>query len=147
MGDRTFFSEGTLMNRIVLALFAAMMSLALSAPARAQTHKDVGGTVVPGTVPLQSYKSAGLMQSISAGTLAAATNLSPPLGATVAQICVETAGVRYRDDGTSPTASVGMPAVAGTNPYCFQYAGPLTQVQFILISGSPTMDVSYYVAN
>jgi hypothetical protein len=30
-------------------------------------------------------------------------------------------------------------------PACFPYAGPLSAIQFIAISGSPTMDISYYV--
>ena len=96
--------------------------------------------------PIYLYRSAGASQFISASTLASATGLTVPTGAAIAEICVETAGVRYRDDGTAPTATVGIPVVATSSaPACFQYAGPLSAIQFILISGSPTMDISYYV--
>jgi len=118
-------------------------------PALAQTHTDKSGTNIPGFAPVYIYKSTGASQFISASSLASATSLTVPAGSTIAQICVETAGVRYRDDGTAPTASVGIPLVplSSSVPTCFQYAGPLSSVQFIAISGSPTMDISYYAAN
>lgn len=73
--------------------------------------------------------------------LATSTALTPPAGATIAFISVETAGVRYRDDGTAPTATVGMPIAAGQQ---LTYSGNLTAVRFIAQSGTPVMDVSYY---
>lgn len=95
--------------------------------------------------PLYGYLSAGTSQFISSGTLAAATPLTLPTinTPTLAQICVETAPVRYRDDGIAPTSSVGIPVAANT---CFQYVGPLSKIQFIAQSGSPTMDIAYYYA-
>lgn len=106
------------------------------------TNKDSTGTIIAGVAPIYLY------DPIAPGqfglTVATATNLTPPAGATIAQISVETAGVRYRDDGIAPTATVGMPVAAGTS---FQYAGPLTAIQFIAQSGSPTIDVLYYKNN
>lgn len=140
-------------------LFAALALACLAGlwilPARAQTHRDKGCatppcTVIAGVAPIYIYDSAGPNQFISAATLASATSLTVPTGATIAQICVETAGVRYRDDGTAPTSSVGIPALPQSSsiPACFPYSGPLGQIQFIAISGgSPTMDISYYYAN
>lgn len=50
--------------------------------------------------------------------------------------------VRWRDDGTSPTSSVGMIFAAGTQ---FEYNGDLDAIEFINISGSSEeVDVSYY---
>lgn len=102
-----------------------------------------------GVTPMYQYFSAGAGQF--GLTVATATHLTPPAPKNtnvIAQICVETSGVRYRDDGTAPTASVGIPVIAtSTTPNCFQYAGPLNAIQFIAISGSPTLDVSYYYAN
>ena len=69
------------------------------------------------------------------------TFLTVPTGARMAQICVETQAVRYRDDGTAPTASVGMPQAAAT---CFQYSGSLPAIQFIQVTGTAVLDVSYY---
>lgn len=128
-------------------LLAALALAGLMLPAMGQTNKNIGGTILQSVAPIYLYNSLG-EQYITAGTLASATNLTVPTGATIAEICVETAGVRYRERGLVPTASIGMPAVAtSTTPFCFQYAGPLTTVEFIAISGSPTMDVFYYAAN
>lgn len=75
-------------------------------------------------------------------SLASATNLTPPPArATAALVTVETAGVRWRDDGTPPTATIGMPLSAGQS---FTYYGNLSAIQFIAQSGSPVLDVSYY---
>ena len=123
-------------SKPVLALFGLGL---LTSPAMAQTHADIGGTIIPAVAPLYLYKSAGAAQM--GLSVASATGLTTPSGATIAQICVENANVRYRDDGTAPTASSGMPVAAGA---CFAYSGPLSVVQFIAQSGSPILDVSYY---
>ena len=124
------------------SLIVGALSLALLGAARAQTHHDQGGTITPGVTPVYLYDSAGASQM----ALAVATNttLTVPAGATLAQICVEGASVRYRDDGTAATASLGTPAAAGA---CFSYSGPLASLSFTAQSGSPTIDVSYYKAN
>jgi hypothetical protein len=91
------------------------------------------------------FVKSGIFASTGASqfglSVATATSLTVPGGSLFAEICVETASVRYRDDGTAPTATVGIPVAVST---CFQYAGPLAAVQFIAQSGSPTIDVSYY---
>jgi hypothetical protein len=92
------------------------------------------------------YVSAGAGQyGVSISTSVVST-LTVPAGSAGAQICVETAGIRYTDDGSTPTSSTGMPAVPGSSsiPVCFQYFGPLNKLKIIGISGSPTIDVSYY---
>ncbi len=81
-------------------------------------------------------------QQISAGTLATATKLTVPTGTTVAVCQVDTAGVRWRDDGTAPTGSIGMQILAGAT-VAFGGAS-VAAVQFILASGSPVLNVSYY---
>lgn len=75
-------------------------------------------------------------------SISSATNLSPPAEATIAEIIIETGGsIRYRDDGTSPTPSVGMPVIG---PNAFQYSGDLTAIQFIDQATGAVVDVSYY---
>jgi len=73
--------------------------------------------------------------------MSSATGLSPPVGATMALIAVETQGVRWRDDGTNPTGSVGMPIAAGGS---LTYYGNLNAVIFIQQSSGAVLDVSYY---
>ena len=124
------------------SLIASAVVLCLVGSTQAQTHKDTGGTYTPGVTPIYLYVSAGASQmALAVGTN---TTLAVPAGATLAEICVETAAVRYRDDGTAATSSLGIPVASGT---CFQYSGPLASLSFTAQSGSPTIDVSYYKAN
>lgn len=58
-----------------------------------------------------------------------------------ALIIAETQGVRWRDDGTAPTASVGMPLAAGIP---LQYDGDLSKIRFIEQSASAKLNISYY---
>jgi hypothetical protein len=53
----------------------------------------------------------------------------------------ETQAVRWRDDGTDPTASVGMPLATGVS---LSYDGDLKAVRFIQQSASAIINVSYY---
>lgn len=99
-------------------------------------------------VPLGYCQITSLNSAVALVTASCATG-SVPAGATIAEICVETASVRYRDDGTAPTTTVGMPVVAtATSPNCYAYAIiPMTAVQFIAVSGSPVVNVLFYKLN
>ena len=74
-------------------------------------------------------------------SLSASTALTVPVGATLALIVAETQAVRWRDDGTAPTASVGMPLATGTS---LSYDGDLRAIRFIQQLASATLNVSYY---
>lgn len=60
---------------------------------------------------------------------------------TFALIVAESQAVRWRDDGTDPTASVGMPLAVGIP---LQYDGDLTRIKFIEQSASAKINISYY---
>ena len=60
---------------------------------------------------------------------------------TLAIITPETAGVRWRDDGVAPTATVGMPLAAGVT---LQYDGDLSKVRFIQQTAGAILNISYY---
>lgn len=60
---------------------------------------------------------------------------------TVAIIVPEGQGVRWRDDGTAPTATVGMPLSAGS---VLMYDGDLTRIRFIQQAATAILNVSYY---
>jgi len=67
---------------------------------------------------------------------------SIPVGAKRALLQAETQNVRWRDDGTAPTATVGNIAYAGQNP--FLYEGNLAAVQVILATAGAILNVTYY---
>ena len=49
--------------------------------------------------------------------------------------------VRWRDDGTPPTNTVGMTIPANGE---LDYCGDMSAIQFISSSGTPTLDISIY---
>lgn len=71
-----------------------------------------------------------------------ATGLTPPAQTNYAVIVCETFQCRWRDDGTDPTASVGMLLPAGTY---MTYTGNLKALKFIDTSaGACKVNISYY---
>lgn len=98
---------------------------------------------LPASLPAKAevgfiYLPLGYQQITSLST---STALTVPAGATMALISVEGAAIRYRDDGTAPTASIGMPIAVGQ---AFQYTGTLSLIRFIQQSSSATINVLYY---
>lgn len=73
--------------------------------------------------------------------LSAIVGLTVPEGATLALIQVEGAAVRYRDDGTVPTAIAGMPLAAGA---ALQYNGSLSDLRFIQQNVGAVLNILYY---
>lgn len=87
----------------------------------------------------QAEKALGYQQITS---LSAATALTIPSGCTMALIQPEAQAVRWRDDGTDPTASVGYPLAVGTE---LQYtAAQLSKVKFIEQTASAKLNIVYY---
>lgn len=77
----------------------------------------------------------------TAATLASICGI--PAGAKYALISVDTANIRYRDDGGAPTATAGIQlASSATTPYW--YTGQLSAMQIIAVSGSPVINVLFY---
>jgi hypothetical protein len=66
------------------------------------------------------------------------------VAANLALIRVATAAVRWRDDGTNPTASVGMPLAVDDT---LVYDGQLVAAKFIRKDAADaTLDIAYYRA-
>lgn len=84
-------------------------------------------------------KPAGYQQLAVSSTAVAPT---VPAGATAALITVETAAVRWRDDGTDPTASVGCPIASGDPP--FMYTGDLSALKFIRQTVDAVVNINFY---
>ena len=58
-----------------------------------------------------------------------------------ALITPEAQAVRWRDDGTDPTSTVGMPLAVGVT---LQYDGDLSKIKFIEQTGGAKLNISYY---
>ena len=72
-------------------------------------------------------------------SLSSATGLtSVPAGTAYIVVTVETAGIRWRDDGTAPTAAVGMPVAAGAS---FSYTANFAKIQFIQQTAGAIIDI------
>jgi hypothetical protein len=73
--------------------------------------------------------------------LSSAAPLTVPEGANVAVIEAEAQAVRWRDDGTDPTAAVGFPLASGGT---LEYSGTLSALRFIEQIASAKLNVTYY---
>lgn len=74
-------------------------------------------------------------------SLSAAAALTVPSGAQLAVIECETQPVRWRDDGTNPTSSVGMLLNPGD---VLIYDASFANIRFIETTASAKINVSYY---
>lgn len=98
-----------------------------------------------GKVPLRNVRTWDAVLKplgyVKVTGLSSVQTLSPPAGARAALIIVETQAVRFRDDGTDPTSTDGMPIAAGGWYWC---TTDLSDVRFLELSASATVHVSYY---
>lgn len=84
------------------------------------------------------YSPLGYQQITS---LSGAQSLTVPTGAIYAIIVPEVASVRWRDDGTDPTSSVGMPLATGAS---MVFHGNLSVLKFIQQSAGAKLNIAYY---
>lgn len=77
-------------------------------------------------------------------TLTAAVGFTIPSGgAQMAIVTVESQAVRWRDDGTDPTASVGMPLAVAQS--IIMTERQLSTIKFIEQAVGAKLNISYYV--
>lgn len=82
---------------------------------------------------------AGYIQMTTLNAAVAFTSV--PAGATLAIVQAESQNVRYRDDGSNPTASVGMILAAGDSLF---YTGDFSAIKFIEVTGSAKLNITFY---
>lgn len=109
-------------------------------------HLKSGNDIIPATGNTLGQLTTGVGNLTPKGyqqltSLASAATLTVPSGATVALIQAEGQAVRWRDDGTSPTASVGMLISSGET---VPYSGSLSAFKVIETAASAKLNVSYY---
>lgn len=91
-------------------------------------------------VEIEILRPYGYQQITS---LSSSTALTVPVQAREAIVQAATQGVRWRDDGTAPTASVGGTLAAGQ---AMTIRGDLSlkNIRFIELIAGAVLDVSYY---
>jgi hypothetical protein len=87
------------------------------------------------------YQQIATLTSAVGLTIPATTTTGLAYKPNFALITPEGKGVRWRDDGVDPTASVGMPLAAGVT---LQYDGDLTKIKFIEQEATAKLNISYY---
>ena len=129
-------------NRKIILPIAMAIFIAVASGVMINTKSDA--QQLPMNVRIAgNYTPLGYCQLVTS----AATRLSGctggiPSGALYVELCSEGVALRYRDDGSTPTASSGMPVVANT---CFQYSGyPLTGLFIIGQSAAATIDANFF---
>ncbi len=87
-----------------------------------------------------SERALGYQQIVG---LAAATALTVPAGTVVALITTEAQAVRWRDDGTDPTAAIGYPLPTSAE---LQYTAvkSIANLKFIQQAATATLNIAYY---
>jgi hypothetical protein len=92
--------------------------------------------------PTYDARKLAIASSMQNLALSASTALTVPAGATEAFIVADgTADVRWTDDGTTPTASVGHLLKAGV---AMTYSNDLSTLRFIRAAAGGSISVSYY---
>lgn len=128
---------------VALGGFVLLAVLSLNLPNNSVTPAYAifnGGTLPTQSLGYQQFTSLGSAINLSTSTPAVGST-GIPAGAWYAVITIEGAGIRWRDDGTSATASVGMPQSLGQT---FVYTGSFSKMTIIQQSASATINVSYY---
>lgn len=93
--------------------------------------------------PMGYCQITSLSSAVAIVTASCSTG-SVPAQAIEAEICVSGAAIRYRDDGTSPTTSLGIPVGAGV---CYPYSvseGGFGALFMIQQTTGATVDIAFY---
>lgn len=100
----------------------------------------------PSEAVITGYRRPLGVQQLTAAQLAAAVSLTIPTlpsGDSPGYLVAQCNGgiIRWRDDGTAPTAALGMRIPDQSE---LTYVGDMTKIQFIVESGSPELNYSLY---
>jgi hypothetical protein len=106
----------------------------------------LGATANEATVS-GARRPLGYIQYTTTGSAAKLAAPTPPSGLIIGYTVIQCVGgattdyAAWRDDGTAPTASVGMRLYSGQE---LDYTGDPYNIQFITGSGTPVLNISFY---
>lgn len=109
---------------------SALLCLALMAPISAKADSGIR------RVPCGYWQAT--VTTLTPVAIPAACGTNPQL----AVIKAEAQALRYRDDGTVPTATVGQPIAVADAP--IQYEGTISALQFIAQVSGGIVDILFY---
>lgn len=89
-----------------------------------------------------AFTPLGYVQLTSLSTATSFSSTQIPAYSSFVMLQANTQNIRWRDDGTAPTASVGMVLVAGAAPLI--YSGSIAALQFIYVTSGATLEASFY---
>lgn len=119
-------------NRVIAATRLIVVLMLFAMPALAQKSQ---------WAPLGCGQLTSLGTAINLQTIVTPGGVGVPRGSTLISIAVEGNAVRYRDDGTAPTASVGqLLPIGGPWPYSSNING----IQFVQVASGAVLDVCFY---
>jgi hypothetical protein len=135
------------MRRFLSAALALLFSATLAFGAFGQALPQKVCTLQSPMVALGYCQQTSVSTAVGLNSGSGACASGIPAGAVLAVVEVESQTARWRDDGTAPTASVGMPLAAGA-PYTFTSQvtddNALADVKLIPETGSMTVDATFY---
>jgi len=119
------------------ALGLLLLLLAVPSLAHAQAGRQ---PEVVGTKPGAIVSLGSCQLSVTTAVLVSTCSGGVPAGAAIAWITPEGAAIRWRDDGTAPTTTVGNPVAIGAQ---LIYSGPLPTLQVIAQSGTAVVNIYF----
>ncbi len=90
-------------------------------------------------IPLGYVQQVGVVAAVTVASLFSGGVIPP--GTAKLVISTETQSIRWRDDGTAPTAAVGMPLAVGST---LVYEGNVARLQIIQTAASATVNIAAY---
>ena len=107
----------------------------------AQDHTTVSAGPYQLTALGNSQITVSGVVGLGSGVNAAGAAVAIPNGVRQAVITVETANVRWCDDGQTPTTAFGQLLTSGQT---LSYVGDHSAIKFIAVTGTPVLDVAFY---
>lgn len=131
----------TIASSVTLTLLLSVGG-ADAAPAPTNTNGQYQGMV--GSAPYLNTPLGYCQFTVSNTAVALSANCTVPAAARQFYAVAETAAVRWRDDGSAPTSTVGMPLPTGTQLTYTGLTSAIAAWEVIAQSGTATIDVSFY---
>lgn len=128
------------MSKYWTGLLLCVLGLLLTPSAWGAEQTYQSPPLCPGLLDRPLRNAGGTQTALTISDTA--ISLTVPTGANSAVIGVRGASIRYRDDGTAPTATTGIQVDAGD--VIVVCSGSIARFQMIRTAGDATVNILYY---